>query len=115
MLLESEDSTPSGVGHARNPKLYMRPGDVCEVEIEKIGTLRNVVRAEGHGLGFPQSVIWHAPHCPRIQAAGLWRPTAGGGLKLPDCFNQLKRKENALGLSLRSFAGPEKRLGGLVP
>ena len=39
--------TPSGVGHARNPKLYMKPGDVCEVEIEKIGTLRNVVRAEG--------------------------------------------------------------------
>lgn len=42
--------TPSGVGHARNPKLYMKPGDVCEVEIEKIGTLRNVVRAEAEGL-----------------------------------------------------------------
>ncbi len=42
--------TPSGVGHARTPKLYMKPGDVCEVEIEKIGTLRNVVRAEGEGL-----------------------------------------------------------------
>ena len=42
--------TPSGVGHARNPKLYMKPGDVCEVEIKGIGTLRNVVRAEGQGL-----------------------------------------------------------------
>ena len=42
--------TPSGVGHARTPKLYMKPGDICEVEIEKIGTLRNVVQAEGEGL-----------------------------------------------------------------
>ena len=42
--------TPSGVGHARDPKLYMRPGDVCEVEIERIGTLRNVVQAERQGL-----------------------------------------------------------------
>ena len=38
--------TPSGVGHARNPRLYMKPGDVCEVEVENIGTLRNVVQAE---------------------------------------------------------------------
>ena len=42
--------TPSGVGHARTPRLYMKPGDVCEVEIERIGTLRNVVQAEGQGL-----------------------------------------------------------------
>ena len=42
--------TPSGVGHARSPKLYMKPGDVCEVEIERIGTLRNVVRAEDEVL-----------------------------------------------------------------
>lgn len=33
--------TPSGIGHAREPRLYMKPGDVCEVEIEKIGLLRN--------------------------------------------------------------------------
>ena len=37
--------TPSGIGHAREPKLYMRPGDVCEVEIERIGLLRNQVQA----------------------------------------------------------------------
>jgi len=42
--------TPSGVGHARSPKLYMKPGDICEVSIEKIGTLRNVVRDEGEVL-----------------------------------------------------------------
>lgn len=42
--------TPSGVGHARSPRLYMKPGDVCEVSIENIGTLRNVVRDEGEVL-----------------------------------------------------------------
>ncbi|ACP21880.1 putative 5-oxopent-3-ene-1,2,5-tricarboxylate decarboxylase (plasmid) [Sinorhizobium fredii NGR234] len=35
--------TPSGIGHARNPRLYMRAGDVVEVEIQSIGTLRNPV------------------------------------------------------------------------
>jgi acylpyruvate hydrolase len=33
--------TPSGVGAARNPPVFMRAGDVCEVEIERIGVLRN--------------------------------------------------------------------------
>ncbi len=35
--------TPSGVGFARTPKIFMRPGDVCEVEIEGIGLLSNPV------------------------------------------------------------------------
>ncbi len=35
--------TPSGVGFARNPQVWMRPGDVCEVEVEGIGLLRNTV------------------------------------------------------------------------
>ena len=35
--------TPAGVGHARKPPLWMRGGDVCEVEIEGIGILRNPV------------------------------------------------------------------------
>ena len=33
--------TPSGVGNARTPPLFMKAGDVCEVEIEKVGLLRN--------------------------------------------------------------------------
>jgi acylpyruvate hydrolase len=33
--------TPSGVGHARKPPLWMKAGDVCDVEIEKVGLLRN--------------------------------------------------------------------------
>jgi len=35
--------TPSGVGFARKPPLWLKAGDVCEVEIEGIGTLNNPV------------------------------------------------------------------------
>lgn len=35
--------TPGGVGAKRTPPLWMRPGDVCEVEIFGIGTLSNPV------------------------------------------------------------------------
>ena len=38
--------TPSGVGFARTPPVFLRPGDVVEVEIEGIGVLRNQVVAE---------------------------------------------------------------------
>jgi 2-keto-4-pentenoate hydratase/2-oxohepta-3-ene-1,7-dioic acid hydratase in catechol pathway len=38
--------TPSGVGHARKPPLWMKDGDIVEVEIEKIGLLQNPVRDE---------------------------------------------------------------------
>ncbi len=38
--------TPSGVGHARKPPLWMRHGDVVEVEIEGIGLLRNTIEDE---------------------------------------------------------------------
>lgn len=35
--------TPAGVGFGRTPKLWMKPGDVVEVEIEGIGILRNPI------------------------------------------------------------------------
>ena len=38
--------TPPGVGAARKPPVFMKPGDVAEVEIEKLGVLRNPVVAE---------------------------------------------------------------------
>ena len=38
--------TPEGVGHRRNPPLWMKPGDVLEVEISGIGTLRSRVADE---------------------------------------------------------------------
>jgi acylpyruvate hydrolase len=47
MALEPGDlivtGTPAGVGAARTPKVFMKAGDVCEVEIEGIGILRNPV------------------------------------------------------------------------
>ncbi len=38
--------TPHGVGFARKPPLWMKPGDVVEVEISSIGVLRNSIVAE---------------------------------------------------------------------
>jgi 2-keto-4-pentenoate hydratase/2-oxohepta-3-ene-1,7-dioic acid hydratase in catechol pathway len=35
--------TPAGVGWSRKPPRFMKPGDVCEVEIEGIGVLRNPI------------------------------------------------------------------------
>jgi 2-keto-4-pentenoate hydratase/2-oxohepta-3-ene-1,7-dioic acid hydratase in catechol pathway len=36
--------TPNGVGVFRNPPVFLHPGDLVEVEIEKLGRLRNMVR-----------------------------------------------------------------------
>ena len=38
--------TPSGVGHARKPPLWMKDGDLVEIEIEGIGILANPIKAE---------------------------------------------------------------------
>jgi 2-keto-4-pentenoate hydratase/2-oxohepta-3-ene-1,7-dioic acid hydratase in catechol pathway len=38
--------TPSGVGHARKPPVWMKNGDTCEIEIAGIGTLRNPIKDE---------------------------------------------------------------------
>lgn len=47
MTLEPGDiiatGTPEGVGFKRNPPIFLKEGDVVEVEVEKIGTLRNSV------------------------------------------------------------------------
>jgi len=50
MTLEPGDmiafGTPPGVGHARTPQVWMKAGDVVEVEIEGIGICRNPIVAE---------------------------------------------------------------------
>lgn len=50
MTLEAGDvlvmGTPGGVGVARNPQVWMKSGDVCEVEIEGVGLLSNPIVAE---------------------------------------------------------------------
>ena len=38
--------TPSGVGMGRKPPVYLKAGDVTEVEIDGIGVLRNTFAAE---------------------------------------------------------------------
>jgi len=38
--------TPAGVGQARTPPVWMKPGDTIEIEIERIGVLRNPIVAE---------------------------------------------------------------------
>lgn len=50
MTLEPGDvivmGTPAGVGQARTPPVWMKAGDTIEIEIEKIGVLRNPIAAE---------------------------------------------------------------------
>lgn len=50
MALEPGDviltGTPAGVGLARTPQLFMKQGDVAEVEVEGIGILRNRIADE---------------------------------------------------------------------
>ncbi len=47
MTLEPGDvlvmGTPAGVGYARNPPVWMKAGDTIEIEIERVGLLRNPV------------------------------------------------------------------------
>jgi 2-keto-4-pentenoate hydratase/2-oxohepta-3-ene-1,7-dioic acid hydratase in catechol pathway len=38
--------TPPGVGFARQPPIFLQPGDMTEVEIEGLGVLKNPVAAE---------------------------------------------------------------------
>jgi acylpyruvate hydrolase len=50
MTLEPGDlistGTPGGVGFARTPNRFLKPGEIVEVEIERLGTLSNPVIAE---------------------------------------------------------------------
>jgi acylpyruvate hydrolase len=47
MTLEPGDvivmGTPAGVGYARTPPVWMREGDLIEIDIERIGVLSNRV------------------------------------------------------------------------
>jgi len=35
--------TPAGVGHAKQPPAYLKPGDVVEVEVEGLGILKTFI------------------------------------------------------------------------
>jgi acylpyruvate hydrolase len=47
--------TPGGVGYARTPPVFLQPGDVIEVTVEGVGTIRNRVVAES---GAPADWRW---------------------------------------------------------
>jgi 2-keto-4-pentenoate hydratase/2-oxohepta-3-ene-1,7-dioic acid hydratase in catechol pathway len=47
--------TPGGVGFARNPPVWLEPGDVIEVSVDDVGTIRNRVVAEE---GAPSDWRW---------------------------------------------------------
>jgi len=36
--------TPGGVGNKRTPQVFMKPGDVVEIEVDAIGILRNTIK-----------------------------------------------------------------------
>jgi 2-keto-4-pentenoate hydratase/2-oxohepta-3-ene-1,7-dioic acid hydratase in catechol pathway len=56
MVLEPGDliatGTPEGVGHARKPPVWMRPGDEIAVEVDGVGTLTNRIVAEAEDSAF---------------------------------------------------------------
>lgn len=57
--------TPGGVGFARTPPVWLEPGDVIEVTVEQVGTIRNRVVAEE---GLPPGWRWRPAGPP---ASGL--------------------------------------------
>ncbi len=56
--------TPGGVGSARQPPVWLQPGDVIEVTIEGVGSIRNRVVAED---GAPAEWRWR----PKATKSGL--------------------------------------------
>lgn len=56
--------TPGGVGFARQPPVWLQPGDVIEVTIEGVGSIRNRVVAED---GAPAEWRWR----PKATKSGL--------------------------------------------
>ncbi len=54
--------TPGGVGFARTPPVWMHPGDIIEVTVEDVGTIRNRVVAEE---GAPADWRWRPGISPK--------------------------------------------------
>ena len=52
--------TPAGIGCFRNPQVFLKPGDVCELEISGFGKLVNRVVADEYR--FPQRFSQRKPN-----------------------------------------------------
>src|SRR5262249_40021095 len=63
--------TPGGVGFARTPPVWLEPGDLIEVTVEKVGTIRNRVVAEKDA-----PTDWRGRPAPRRPPPGSPRPRA---------------------------------------
>jgi 2,4-diketo-3-deoxy-L-fuconate hydrolase len=48
--------TPAGVGYGMDPQVYLKPGDVMEARIEKLGAQRSVVQAFMSATSEPNKV-----------------------------------------------------------
>jgi 2-keto-4-pentenoate hydratase/2-oxohepta-3-ene-1,7-dioic acid hydratase in catechol pathway len=48
--------TPAGVGLARMPPLWMKPGDICEVEVDGLGVLSNPIVDQASAASLKQSM-----------------------------------------------------------
>ena len=49
--------TPSGVGYARTPPWLLQPGDVVEVEVDRLGVLRNTIVDNQHRIALRDSAF----------------------------------------------------------
>ncbi|MGO4330104.1 fumarylacetoacetate hydrolase family protein [Cupriavidus sp. 2TAF22] len=61
ITLEASDvivtGTPSGIGWAREPRLMMKPGDVCEISVTGFAPLRNTIADEAAAAGTVRAAI----------------------------------------------------------
>lgn len=85
--------TPSGVGYARTPPLFMKDGDVCEVEVEGIGRLRNPVQDETGEDNIPATTATVAPVVSRPAKGDAGKgpgngPPAAGREAVADHYRQ---------------------------
>ena len=89
--------TPGGVGFARQPPVWLHPGDVIEVTVEGVGTIRNRVVAEARrppaGAGAPSQPEPERPLTHSLTRGGTneaprppWsRPPSPAGAALTAC------------------------------
>jgi len=70
--------TPSGVGYARTPPLFLKAGDVCEVEVEGVTRLRNPVIDEEGRPSVRSSSAAPEPVAPAAPSTSASSPAAAG-------------------------------------
>jgi len=68
--------TPSGVGYARTPPLFLKAGDVCEVEVEGVTRLSNPVIDEEGGPGVRAASPASEPAAAATPSAAASNPSA---------------------------------------